>query len=175
MVFGVPCYYSIIQPILTDTQYKGSLNNNQAKSNNKPSAVVEACTRFRGGRGKAIPPISVIWKTWLRPHRRVSLWIRSSRMSRYCWETSIPDREQHCGATKGRQNMACSESHKELGFAGVCSLNGVGLPWNWGSGSSGDPHWHGHLQWPVSTYFINLCFYSLYLYILYTYILGPPP
>jgi len=93
MVFGVPCYYSIIQPILTDTQYKGSLNNNQARSNSKPSAVVEACTRFSGGRGKAISPISVIWKTWLRPHRRVSLRIRSSRMSRYCWETSIPDRE----------------------------------------------------------------------------------
>lgn len=73
MVFGVACYYSVIQPVLTDTQYKQSLTNDQAKANNKPSTAVEAGTRFREGRGKAVPSISVIWRTWLRAHRRVSL------------------------------------------------------------------------------------------------------
>ena len=41
---------------------------------------MKPCARLSEGRGKATPPISVIWRTWLRPHRRVSLWIKSSRM-----------------------------------------------------------------------------------------------
>lgn len=63
----------IIQPILTDTQDKGSLTSKQAKPNKKPSSVVEAYTRFSEGGGKARLPIELIWRTWLRLHRRVSL------------------------------------------------------------------------------------------------------
>lgn len=72
-MFGVAFYYSITQPILTDTQYKGSQTNILPNSNTKPSIVAVACTRFLWVYRKLSTHLGFLEDLGAWPHRAGSL------------------------------------------------------------------------------------------------------